>query len=266
MVARQWYTFQSSSIIIPIIALTWQGLPARSNIAKSSQGCVPNPHRPPNPFTPSCERDWVVVGDSSNGSDHWQSKTHVGQAPTIPERDARAYSPRDQPLSEYIHVDGIDTAANGAPLVRIDSVASSTSSAAAVRRKPAPPVPKKPYLLTSNSPQVPLLAANAPALGTKRLPDPAPLLVGWNKSVNSGSLPATRPSSGVNQRNSGHVSVSVRLRFDDTQIQNETDAMSRPSNPARPMIQTQSGTGLMDEDSNEDQVRDIPSLQPLRPR
>ncbi|MCJ1387033.1 inositol polyphosphate 5-phosphatase [Xylographa soralifera] len=239
------------------------GLPARSNIGGSNQGLIPNPNRAPNPFTPSSDSDWVVVGNLSNGTDHRQSNTQDGEAPRISGRDARAYSPRDQPLSEYVHV---EAAANGAPLARTDSFASSTSSATGVRRKPAPPVPKKPPLFTSNSPQVPPLAATAPALGSIRLPDPASVFTGWNKSVYGGTVPPPRQSTRVDQQTSRQVSVPVRSRFDNKQIQDETDAMGRPSLPARPIAQTQSGIGLMDQDSNKDQVRNIPSLQPLRPR
>ncbi|MCJ1396324.1 inositol polyphosphate 5-phosphatase [Xylographa bjoerkii] len=242
------------------------GLPARSNTVDTNRGFVPNSRRPPNPFTPSSEPDWVVVGSSSNGIDFRQSNTHDREAPNLSGKDTRAYSPRDQPLSEYIHVDGAEAAANGAPLARIDSFASSTSSVTGVRRKPAPPIPKKPPLLTSNSQQVPPLAAAVPALGTIRLPDSASVPPSWNKSVYGGSLPPPRRSTLVEQQAFRQVSKPVRSRLANEPIPNEPDAIRRPSLPARPIVQAITGTGLMDEDSNDDQVRNIPSLQPLRPR
>ncbi|MCJ1286922.1 inositol polyphosphate 5-phosphatase [Xylographa opegraphella] len=242
------------------------GLPVRSKIGESNPNFIPNPHRSANPFTPTSEPEWVVVGIPSNRTDHRQSSIHDGRAPSISERNARAYNPRDQRLSEYIHVDGVEATANGAPLARIDSFASSTFSVAGVRRKPAPPIPKKPPLLTSNNPPMLPLAATAPVSGDIRIPDPASVFRGGNKSSYSGSLPPPRRSTRVDRPASRQLPVSVRSRFGNTPIQNETDASRRPSLPARPIVQTRSEVGLMDEDSNEDQILNIPSLQPLRPR
>jgi len=227
---------------------------------------IPNSRRPLNPFTPSSEPDWVVVGSASNGIDLRQSYTYDGQAPILSGRDARANSPRDQPLSEYIHVDGVEVAANGAPLARIDSFASSSSSVTGVRRKPAPPVPKKPPLLTSSSQQILPLAAVAPALDTKRLPDSASVSPSWNKSVYGGALPPPRRSNLVDQQASRQVSAPLRSRLANELIQNGTDIARRPSLPVRPIAQATAGTGLMDEDRSDDHIRNIPSLQPVRPR
>lgn len=124
-----------------INTLTRIGLPARSDIGDAKDGYIPNPRQPPNPFSPSNEPEWVVVRNSS--TDHNNQRKPFAGIPSS--------NPKEQPLSDYVHVDSADATAIGAPLARIDSKASSTSSTTGVKRKPAPPIPRKPPLLASTS-------------------------------------------------------------------------------------------------------------------
>ncbi|MCJ1474688.1 inositol polyphosphate 5-phosphatase [Lambiella insularis] len=116
-------------------------LPARSDVADAKEGLIPNPRRPPNPFSPSNEAEWVVVQDSP--------VDRAGQQ--IPLAGITSHSSNELQLSDYVQVDGPDTANHEASLVRIDSLASSTSSATGIKRKAAPPIPRKPPILTSSS-------------------------------------------------------------------------------------------------------------------
>ena len=243
------------------------GLLARSDIVETHQGYIPNPDRSPNPFTRSSEPDWVVVGSLSNGTADRQSGGHDRQATNQSSKDMGAYNIKDQPLSEYIHVDGAEAAANGAPVARIDSLASSTSLLTGVRRKPAPPVPKKPLLLISNSKQVPPQSAIAPALGTVRRSEATSNFQSWGKSVYADSLPTQRRSTSIDRQASRRQGpVPAQPHFADEAFHDGTHTARRPPLPARPEDQTTTGTGLMDDDSNDDQVRSIPSLQPVLPK
>ncbi|KAL8675308.1 MAG: hypothetical protein Q9168_000265 [Polycauliona sp. 1 TL-2023] len=95
------------------------GLPARSQIQPPERNVILNPMRPPNPFTATKEPDWIMVGRSE------EPRRAERRTSTLPS------PPGVRPMPPF-------------PSPR------RSSTAASMRRKPAPPVPKKPALLSKS--------------------------------------------------------------------------------------------------------------------
>lgn len=108
-----------------------------------------NPRRPPNPFTTTTEPDWIMIPASK---DHRTSEGRINPPPIPPSRRGTQKVPVPHAIRPS---DSGDTQASGLnqdmPASPTFTNLSRTSTASSVRRKPAPPVPKKPPLLSASS-------------------------------------------------------------------------------------------------------------------
>lgn len=130
-------------------------LPAQSTLRPPSTGLVPNQNRPSNPFTPSDEPDWVKI-DRAPSAEPSLSRNRAAKSvaarklpPPYTSSDSLPQLPPQQPIAQ---IDGPVTSRPDSPAsvksVRIRSIST-------VSRKPAPPVPKKPMMLSSPTTQRP---------------------------------------------------------------------------------------------------------------
>lgn len=141
---------------------------------------------------------------------------------------------------------------------RASSVASSASSTLGVARKPAPPVPQKPLLLSKSSGRRDshsvIEASTAPARQTTLVSHQKTMILPPSPRRNTGITPTSQSSP---------QSPAPRPRDNGRQQQSmlgNVDGLSLPPRSAAGGLS--SSKGLMDED--DDGARAIPSLQPLR--
>lgn len=148
------------------------GQPAKSNIRSPGNDFVPNPNRSSNPWAPSQEPDWTqVLERKSNGGSirrqhsDAQSTSGVRRKLPPPLEPTRVSSPvssvKSMPASHVpalpprrAATGGLDGGAQSHDLVvglNRSSSSASTGSCNSVKRKPAPPVPKKPSVLTGST-------------------------------------------------------------------------------------------------------------------
>lgn len=123
------------------------GLAARSNLGAPSKDALPNPNRSLNPFNPKNEPDWVVVpnptaAETERNQKRSDTKPTVVQNSTPP-RQANA---KQRPLPSLMQDKASKSALepSSAPPLRPPSSPGSKTI-----RKPAPPIPRKPPMLTS---------------------------------------------------------------------------------------------------------------------
>lgn len=126
----------------PNSILTAKGLAARSTLEAPAKDSIPNPNRPSNPFSPQSESDWVVVPKLSvieveSTPRPVKRKPIVGHDSTVP------LSRVSQNKAQALVVQH-DQTRGTSPLT------SSQLQEWGVTRKPAPPVPRKPPILTSS--------------------------------------------------------------------------------------------------------------------
>ncbi|KAF2405568.1 hypothetical protein EJ06DRAFT_486446 [Trichodelitschia bisporula] len=137
------------------------GLPAHTTL-RSPTNHAPNPARPANPFVPSDEPDWVRVERiTPSPPGPYDGSFHGLPPPLVPSPAPSASSvPRLPPRRQ-------DTggSVSGSSILPASSARSSVASAqaAVVKRKAAPPVPKKPSTLAH--------AASLPDLAELNLKD-----------------------------------------------------------------------------------------------
>ena len=139
---------------------------------------------------------------------------------------------------------------------RASSVASITSSTSGVTRKPAPPVPKKPILLSKPNGHK---RSNSKVEAIK-IPARRGTLAGPEQTT--GFRPPLRTNTGVMPafQSGQRSSVSPPTAIGQQQRPLDDDSPDLP--PRRPTDDLSNSRGLMDED--DDGARAIPSLQPLR--
>lgn len=209
-----------------------------------------NPMRPPNPFTATNESDWIMIGRSEEpgGSERRISTSPSGIRSPL------------QPPDRKPEASGLMST----QLFSKDVLASPTlpsprrsSTASSVRRKPAPPVPKKPPLL-SKSGTVP---SNGPMNATEHTPTED----SRNGDHDSASFPAPSPRKG-----SGTTTSQAELS--PFTGENKERRLPPTSFPSRALPTPRGGgdrggsgrENLLDQDDEGAQT--IPSLQPLRPQ
>jgi hypothetical protein len=214
--------------------LTDKGLAARSNLEAPNKDSIPNPDRSSNPFSSKSESDWVVVPKVTATEVEGvprpvNRKPIVGYDSTVP----RQTNMKPRPLS---HVSR-DTAQ--ALTVEHDqrrgtsALTSSRFQEWGVTRKPAPPVPRKPPILTSSD-------SNISRLGGAPSSVPG-ILVRRTEGVQMSTLP------------------SENAKFQGTLAR--TDRPLFPSSRAS-SVQRDIPEGLLDK-ANEDACL-IPTIQPIR--
>jgi hypothetical protein len=226
------------------------GLPAQTTIRPPGKGFVPNPRRDPNPFVPSDEQDWVKVDNtSSSGVSRsssvatTNSRRQVLPPPSNLSEPAPQLPPR-RPTTETIS--SLTATRSATPPDAVMRSLSISSSSSMSSRKPAPPVPKKPSILSN-----PVFVDGA--MDSRR---------SSTASIKSGTPPSVPPprrsmTSGVS-RNASTASMSLRTINDD--------------NGDRPTVPPRTGTGsshpkttdLLDEKDEEglNGLRDWEVLKP----
>ena len=224
-----------------------------------STDSVLNNKRPKNPFTPSPEPDWVTVSRPSSHQGPGLDGTSESRAPSM-----RQVSNQTQATNDRIH----SRASSGvvSPPSRVaqhsnsPSVASVTSSTSSIIRKPAPPVPKKPALLsrpsdrstgTERHPTNSLNAALSPAIASSR---PQSLA-----EANPIYPPPPRRTTGMSTKG---TNVTVPLRQANGNQQRNTNEEGPPLPRREKNKPTRKAVDLMDEDDGG--AQSIPALQPQR--
>ncbi|KAL8936897.1 MAG: hypothetical protein Q9211_003960 [Gyalolechia sp. 1 TL-2023] len=125
-----------------------RGLPARSQAQPPRNNVVLNPARPSNPFTATTEPDWVMVVRSQEARN---SGGKIDTPPTPPSRRGTRISPTSNG-HPAAHQGAPDLAPKHGVSASKEQIGSlSPSKASDVLRKPAPPVPKKPAVLSTSS-------------------------------------------------------------------------------------------------------------------
>ncbi|KAL9060227.1 MAG: hypothetical protein Q9206_001143 [Seirophora lacunosa] len=117
------------------------GLPVRSQ-AGPPTNMVLNLARPSNPFAPTNEPDWVKAGRSP------EARTSTSQVPPTLRGTQVTISPNARPGSSSTA--SFPVFSNGDSRYQAPPSPSSPLSVPDVKRKPAPPVPKKPALLSTS--------------------------------------------------------------------------------------------------------------------
>ena len=241
------------------------GLPARSTIQPPSKNSILNSQRPSNPFTPTSEPDWVTVArptlhpQASN-----QSRNGTGTMSSNTSTTSRKLPPPLKPAQSPPYNSGLASktsqGAYNPPSPSSSSVASTTSST--ISRKPAPPVPKKPVLLSRPSdaqrPTTDTVPAPLATLSSMATSNPKPQSPGESaKLVPSPPYRTGSLSTGVSYPQVPPQQDSRR----DPQASIVDDGPPLP--PRGASSKKGSSVGLLDADDG--RVVGIPSLQPLKP-
>lgn len=244
-------------------------LPARSSIEAPGSRHQPNPQRPSNPFVPSSEPDWILVPKAA------ASQGRRGQGnPEISSTGTTRHSPA--PLAppgslRLVSAPGDDSpsTSNRASITRTASLASSVSSSTSVKRKSAPPVPKKPELLGRKSQpkerggQVRDDLCPSDARISSPILTPQPRLVSPSASTLS-SPPSFRQSVDPSQAilSNRYAPTLPPPRRSGVPPPNLVDEGGPPLPPRRPSRLVVTHGDIMDE--SVDGALSIPSLQPRR--
>lgn len=194
------------------------GMPARSTVKPPSDGHVRNPQRAPNPFSATTEPDWVKVprpnpppprslsirerntsAASTSLNENLERKAIAGsrKLPPIwpPHQNASSAAPsRTSSYQPSLLDDPIPSSEPAPPRLPRRPSAASVSSQHSIIRKAAPPVPKKPSTLRSESPSSTRDEANAPKL-PKRINTLPTQQSPAAKSVSMPVLPPARRST-----------------------------------------------------------------------
>ncbi|KAL8731734.1 MAG: hypothetical protein Q9166_003181 [cf. Caloplaca sp. 2 TL-2023] len=233
------------------------GLPARSQVEPPRNEMILNPLRPSNPFAAANEPDWIMVARPLKIE---RSERRTSTPPTPPSRRGTRRVPSPSAIQpgvlRTVSASDIDNDALTLPSP------SRSSTASNVRRKPAPPIPKKPPLLsTSKSVGTGNYLRNG-AIDTNIYPynnhidtsvaPPPPRRTGSGtpKPVDELPVSTSKPSSSVRQNN--------RWQQPSPAIDPRSLLFLSSNRDERT-----SGGNLLDED--DEGAGAIPSLQPLRP-
>ena len=132
------------------------GLPSRSDLSGPKIESILNDLRPNNPFASTTESDWLAVPKTQVPLRNPNGANSVGaRASTAAWNGTRMISPTFEPQKRLHMEDSIDRS-NSSSITEASgldgtSKASQLNSMTSVRRKPAPPIPKKPDLLASSA-------------------------------------------------------------------------------------------------------------------
>jgi len=117
------------------------GLPARSNLQAPGKDLVPNPDRPSNPWTQSDQPDWIT------GS----SPTTVKAPPLLPSRDNSIHKVPPSIDAARMAIRNVSNGSVPSSPARNISMSSIQSTTSNDQNRKAPPIPRKPPSLTSNT-------------------------------------------------------------------------------------------------------------------
>lgn len=225
------------------------GLPAQSTIEPPRKGTIPNSQRPSNPFSTSHEPDWVILSKNS------RHRTLIDQQPKIGTPDLGKHL--QLPLHHNVNSGSPgDADPKKAKMLfedtqkRIPSSASSATSSKAIR-KPGPPVPRKPSLLSSSRDLQKGLSQASNSIHLTR--NPATTEVGRSRLSKSPRSTVDLPKTSSPAPQFSKPSFLNRSRGEHANV------FTPPHQPTAPIPIP---VGLMDEDSG--CANTIPSLEPLR--
>ncbi|KAL8995694.1 MAG: hypothetical protein Q9169_004627 [Polycauliona sp. 2 TL-2023] len=228
------------------------GFPAQSQVQPPERGVRLNPVRPSNPFAATNEPDWIMVGRSGGlGMPEGRATTPPRlPSPTETRRSLQPPGNKTEATGSISpHVSSKDGRASPAlPTPRRSSVATSTT------RKPAPPVPKKPAILSN------------PGTGSRNLP----LNVSEHTSNDNTAFADGRKASlsSPSQWKGSSVAISsARLPPTMTESKEGRPPMSSLlprtlSTPRGAGDRSSGGRNLLDQD--DEGAKTIPTLQPQR--
>ena len=230
---------------------------------------IVNPARPSNPFGLTSEPDWVVVGrPQETGSPASRSSP---RPVTLPRTKTKSTSSLDGQQKSH-GMTPVLTISNNIPTSTTVTSPLSPSVASDVKRKPAPPIPKKPALLSTSS-----IGAERPnnrTVGESKTAIPNSSNDGerWNIGNPKSTLPpapppSQRPDSDIPSSRTG-LGPSTANEHSAVRCTSEQQRLgSIPRSPATAWkTEKKNGTSRRDllDDENEG-ARAIPSLQPSRP-
>ena len=244
---------------------TAAGLSARSNLKAPGESSVPNRLRPSNPFTPSSEPDWVLVSKPrprDGSKDRPATHREVSKSTT----NAHQVVPRFEPIQNTSSALTNDNLSPNRKHVQRMSSEDSAVSVSSLSRKQAPPIPKKPSLL---SPPVRRQASSSSQTvdTVDQIQSPPP---GWKTSATippganyppppRRTTPLTQPSLSSRQTPS---SDSVQKDHDNIPSSMHLNGRKLLPPEGRSGSANEGSYGLLDDDDNG--VQGIPSLQPFR--
>ena len=262
------------------------GMPARSQVKAPSDGHVRNPQRAPNPFSATTEPDWVKVprpnpppprslsirerntsAASSSLNENLERKAIAGSRKLPPVWPAHQHSLSAAPSSrasstQHSLLDDPISESDAAP-PRLPR-RPSTSSQHQIIRKAAPPVPKKPSTLRSESPSSTRDDGFVPKL-PKRINTLPVQSAGVEKSVSMPVLPPPRRGTvEVNARGieSGPRQTSGAQSMQSAQSTQSVQSQNPPLPPRRGigLGQGQGQKNLLDDEED-----GMAAWKPLRP-
>ncbi|KAL8760237.1 MAG: hypothetical protein Q9184_003394 [Pyrenodesmia sp. 2 TL-2023] len=240
------------------------GLPARSHMRPPQNNMVLNPRRPSNPFSTTDEPDWVMVGPSKEG------RGSAGRNSTLPlppaHRGTRVTPSADRHTGLF---------SSALALASHSDAAASTGSASFLlpstapdlRRKAAPPVPKKPALLSTLS-----AGPDSPHKRTavdSSNPPSATLLTNSRADVIFISPPS--PLRRRTSTTTAGADLDLGSRISSTEMTSVSKRPPPSSVRQSSTVATGRGRGSDDsrrnllDDVDDEGARHIPSLQPSRP-
>ncbi|KAL8942373.1 MAG: hypothetical protein Q9216_001693 [Gyalolechia sp. 2 TL-2023] len=245
-----------------------KGLPARSQAQPPQKNVTLNPARPSNPFTLTTEPDWILVARS-------QEARNLGEKASKPPAPPSRYGTRSSPTSSG-RPGPYQSAPDVAPRYGMSALKTQThslspSKASEILHKPAPPIPRKPPLLSALSvrPDSPQSRPNRES----KSPTTDEHTNGIRRSAGKSGI-AILPSPPLSRQSDPGVTVPETVSVHDVakKIPNARPLSERhqpPSKLVNPVMPSRRGE---EEDSRRDLLSEdnvgakaIPSLQPLRP-
>ncbi|KAI4256975.1 MAG: hypothetical protein LQ352_001864 [Teloschistes flavicans] len=225
-------------------------LPVRSQVRAPQSNMVLNPARPPNPFSTTHEPDWVMIA-RTKGFGEAERKSPTAPAPPTRLRERRLpLSPSGHPGESGSALDMITAVEYGTS--KTPPSPSSASTDPSIGRKPAPPVPRKPALLSTPSTTPNKSLRNNSNSGT-HTPAPAP-------------PPRRDTSASITPNAQSSIAHGSPLNAKPRSNGPRPSSASQP--PPSPLRRGTSRStarhDLLDEDIG-DLGTTIPTLQPLRP-
>ncbi|KAL9103011.1 MAG: hypothetical protein Q9163_001901 [Psora crenata] len=229
------------------------GLPSRSNLSAPNQKSLLNSRRPNNPFTPTNEPDWVMV-PKGQPVEPIPTVTNGGRSGNA---GASAVAPSKPPGLFPVgnsRIQPTPSSMKEGPRIgsRSSGPAAKSSSRLEIPRKPAPPVPKKPHLLSSPGNSDVSLIVTPGAVSTnsaKILDSKAPVAV-----------PPTHVRTNAEERVPPLAQRRGKPPGVGAQFAVGASEEARPPLPPRTNTNPQALSALMDDD--EKSASAIPCLQP----
>lgn len=211
---------------------------------------VLNPARPPNPFSATHEPDWVMIA----GTDEFGKAERKSQTTPAP---STRLEERRLPLSPSGHLGRSGSASGMVNAVNYGTSETPQSPSSAltdrsVERKPAPPVPKKPVLLSDPSTGPNRSLGNVSNIGTQ-IPASAPPPGNYTSANHASNAQSSSPRGS---------SINAKPRSKGSRPTSASQPPPPP--PRRGTKRSTARTDLLDDDIGDEGIK-IPSLQPLRP-